>query len=53
MLESISSTEMHGTVSLAELNWFYTHTQVFHMASQQVTYSHMLDEIIHWYKPIT
>nr|DAQ62277.1 MAG TPA: hypothetical protein [Caudoviricetes sp.] len=38
---------------LMNLTGFITHAQVFHMASHQLTYSHMLDEIIHWSKPIT
>ena len=38
---------------LMNLTGFITHAQVFHMASHQLTYIHMLDEIIHWSKPIT
>ena len=31
---------------LVNLTGFITHAQVFHIASQQLTYSHMLDEHI-------
>ena len=30
---------------LMNLTGFITHAQVFHMASHQLTYSHMLDEL--------
>nr|DAZ80788.1 MAG TPA: hypothetical protein [Caudoviricetes sp.] len=44
---SISSTEMHGTVSLAELNWFCTPYKSFSYDFTATNfYSHMLDEIL-------